>query len=70
MKHNLLISKISLTEVLHQHKSSDLENLSNKIFLGLDLSKATIIDYKYRIGKLLSLLRLLDLNAIHCYCIC
>lgn len=51
MKHNLLISKISLTEVLHQQKSSDLENLSNKIFLGLDLSKATIKDYKYRIGK-------------------
>lgn len=51
MEQNLLINKISLTEVLHQHKSSDLEQLSNKIFLGLDLSKATITDYKYRIGK-------------------
>lgn len=51
MKQNLLISKISLTEVLHQHKSSDLENLSDNIFLGLDLLRATIIDYKYRISK-------------------
>jgi integrase len=51
VKHNLFISKISSSDVLHSYKSSDLENLSSKIFLGLDLSNTTITDYKYRIGR-------------------
>ncbi|SOD19769.1 tyrosine-type recombinase/integrase [Pedobacter xixiisoli] len=57
MKHNLFISEISSSDVLHSYKSSDLENLSNKIFLGLDLSKPTITDYKYRIGKFVEFIK-------------
>lgn len=62
MKQNLLKYKISSSNALIQNKSSDLAQLPDKIFLGLDLSKETIKDYKYRIGRFIDFVKLNGVN--------
>jgi integrase/recombinase XerC len=57
MKTDLLKHKISSSLVIHQHKHSNLLDLSNQIFLGLDLSKETVKDYQYRIGRFLAYIK-------------